>query len=306
MENQNNARIPTLQEPPSQYSVDVDLANELLKLDFKDRVKLEEKVHGVASGTATETPELLKQSLDDFDSKVNDLKEGDEPKPMLRNVIRISSLGEAEAKAAKSECYLNDPDTRLRFLRCENFDVVKAVERFNNFLEFSSEVFGDYVADRPFAISDFDSKEQTLFANSRTQYLPFRDRSGRRVCASVGACNFDIEPKLKFKMLMLMHWVVCEDIETQQKGVVFVSLVFDESEEKSWQYKLRPKFGANVKDYHVNHWKSIPIRVMSYHQYYFQDTLFFRSIWALYIFHIKDAGIRSCFKSFFGEYLSLL
>lgn len=295
-----------LAEPPSKYSVDVDLANELNKLDFKDRVKLEEEIHGVTCAAVTETPELLKQALADFDSKVNALKEGVKPKPMLRNVIRISSLGEAEAEAAKSKCYLNDPDIRLRFLRAENFDVEKAVERMNNFLEFSSEVFGDYVADRPFAITDFDSKEETLLANSRTQYLPFRDRSGRRVCVSVGACNFDYDTDLRFKILMYLHWVVSEDVETQRKGVVFVSWIFDEDEERSWQHALRPKFKSAFKPYYVMHWKSIPIRVLSYHHYYVEDTLFFRSIWALYVFHLKDAERRKAFKSFFGDSTELL
>ena len=109
------------------------------------------------------------------------------------------------------DCYLNDPNIRLRFLRSEFFDSQKAVERFVLYLEFIQELFGDFVAERPISVNDFNdnddsnnnnkdikkstknkkeksqkrkdieqesSTEMKALLNSRLQYLPFRDRSG--------------------------------------------------------------------------------------------------------------------------------
>lgn len=294
------ASLAFLPEPPSDFSVDVDLAGELNKLTFNEREKLEEEIHGVRCGAEIETPKLLEESLANFDSIVNARKENDKVR-VLRNVVRISSLGENEAQTAKSQCYLNDPDVRLRFLRCEQFDVDQAVERFVNFLEFAAELYGDFVAERPISFSDFDPREETALLNSRVQYLPFRDRSGRRVCASVGTCNFDLDSDLRLKILMYLHWVISEDIETQRKGVVFVSWIFDEDETKSWEKVLRPNMKKDVRSFHVKHWVSVPIRLTSYHHFYVEDTLFFRMLYNLYVYHIKEANIRKCFKSFFGE-----
>ncbi len=294
------ASLAFLPAPPKDFSVDSDLAGELLKLSFKERAKLEEEIHGVRCGEEIETPELVEESLSKFDSILNAKKENDQIR-VLRNIVRISLLGENEAQVAKSKCYLNDPDVRLRFLRCEQFDVDKAIERFVNFLEFTAELYGDFVADRPISISDFDPREETALLNSRVQYLPFRDRSGRRVCCSVGTCNFDLDNDLRFKILIYLHWVVSEDIETQRKGVVFVSWIFDEDETKSWETVLRPKMKQKTRSFHVKHWVSVPIRLASLHHYYVQDTLFFRMLYSMYVYHIKEANIRKCFKRFFGE-----
>jgi hypothetical protein len=110
------------------------------------------------------------------------------------------------------DCYLNDPNIRLRFLRSEFFDSQKAVERFVLYLEFIQELFGNFVAERPISVNDFNdtnttnnnsndnlkkstkikkeksqkrkdieqesSTEMKALLNSRLQYLPFRDRSG--------------------------------------------------------------------------------------------------------------------------------
>jgi hypothetical protein len=212
-------------------------------------------------------------------------------------------------------CYLNDPTIRLRFLRSEFFDSQKAVDRFVAFLEFTKELFGDFVAERPISVNDFNDnnknnnnnkntknnnsnnqdvssdeegrmdismnntnntntttttsssknknikkqqqntttikkkyntkkrtkikikKEKTqkekdteqessiemkTLLNSRQQYLPFRDRSGRRVTVYCGKCLMDIETILRYKIITYQHWIASEDIETQQKGVVMI------------------------------------------------------------------------------------
>jgi len=291
-----------LPDPPPSFSIDNSLADELLKLSFKDRAALEEETHGVRCMAAQETPEVIERGLHEFDSHLNTRKEKDPTFVLLRNVIRISSLDEAAAKSAKAKCYLNDPDIRLRFLRCEIFMVEKAVQRLLNFLEYSALIFGDFVADRPICISDFNAEEETALQNSRNQYLPFRDRSGRRVLVGVGSCNYHLGSYLRSKILTYLHWVISANVQTQRKGVVFVAWIFDEDEDKNWELTIRPKLKNDITP--SLSFDAIPVRMASVQHYYLQDTTFFRSMAALYVFTM-EARHRKFYKNFFGKQMEL-
>lgn len=293
-----------LPNPPESFDIDKTLAGELLKLNFKDRIEIEEDIHGVRGGEH-ETQQLLEESLANFDEQLNVRREKGDGNGLLNNVIRITGLDKTEAEKARSECYLNDPDIRIRFLRCQQFHVEKAVDRFINFLLFSSQLYGDFVAEREISLSDFNAREQIALQNSRTQYLPFRDRSGRRVFASVGTSNFDLDTTLRFKILIYLHWIASQDIETQQKGVVFVVWIFDEDEETSWQHKLRPKMKASIKTFHTMHFSSLPVRLTSFHQFFPQNTVFFRLMRSMYVFHMAPS-IKNLYRSYFGDQVELL
>jgi len=292
-----------LPDPPPNFSIDNSLADELLKLSFKDRAELEEETHGVRCMAAQETPEVIERALHEFDSHLNTRKENEPTLVLLRNVIRISSLDDAAAKSAKAKCYLNDPDIRLRFLRCELLMVEKAVQRLLNFLQHMARIFGDFVADRPICISDFNAKEETALQNSRNQYLPFRDRSGRRVCAGVGSCNYHLGSILRSKILTYLHWVISADIETQRKGVVFVGWIFDEDEDKNWELMIRPTLQNNDVTPSQS-FDALPVRLASFQHYFPQDTPFFRSLAALYAFTM-EARHRKFYKVFFGKQMEL-
>jgi len=295
-------KLNSLPDPPSNFCIENSLANELLKLNFADRSELEEEIHGVRCGAANETPELLERSLNEFDSELNAQKEKDASSDLLRNVIRISSLDETASESAKSKCYLNDPDIRLRFLRSQRFLVEKAVQTLISFLELTSEVYGDFVADRPICLSDFNSKEEEIaLQNSRNQYLPFRDRSGRRVFTSVGCCNFHLDVYLKIKIDLLLHWVVSEDIETQRKGIVIIAWIFDEGHDNTWEKTVRPAMKKSWGTFSRKLNNSYPVRIASHQHYYMQDTLFFRSMASLYVFHLEP-NKRKVYKDYFGTW----
>jgi len=264
-----------LADPPSHFTVENSLATELLKLSFNDRSAIEEEIHGVRCLAVDETPELLGRSLREFDSELIARKKRGNPNPnkyLLRNVISISSIETSKALASgskqpSSNCYLNDPNVRLRFLRCECFDVPKAVQRLLNFLEFTSELFGDFVAERPIRLSDFDTKkEESALHNTRYQYLPFRDRSGRRVLAAVGSCNYHLDIALRYKILMYLHWVVSEDIESQRKGVVIIAFPSNEEEygEASWEKIIRPGMKDQLRIYQKKHADAMTVRFTRY------------------------------------------
>jgi len=287
--------------PPEEFSPEEVLAEELRKLTFTERAEIEEEVHGVRCGAAEETPELIQRSLREFDTILNSRKESEPDNHLLRNVVRTSLLDETEAKAAASKCYLNDPDVRLRFLRCETFLVREAVQRFIKFLEFSRELFGDYIADRPMRLSDFTREEAKILQNSRTQPLPFRDRSGRRVFVSVGGCNFDLSLQLRYKIMMYMHWVVSEDIETQRKGYVAVVWMFDEDERPNTFQKLWQKLRKKHKTFDTAYNGSRPTRLCSFHFFVPQNSPFLRTMANIYSF-TKRPEERKRFKPFFGTY----
>ena len=106
-----------------------------------------------------------------------------------------------------------------------------------NFLKFTSELFGDFVAERPIQIFDFDTKkEQITLQNSRLQYLPFRDRSGRRVFVGVGVDAPIINNR---PTLMMPSWPFFSILSDMKKHQIATFLVpfFDEN---------RPLFCSNI------------------------------------------------------------
>ena len=302
--------LKQIPDPPSNFTVGDSRSEELLKLSFKERQALEEEIHGVRCLAAEECPRLLEESLLDFDDKINKLKEESEDKNVrkfLRNVVRTKSSPTAGATTTtgKANCYLNRNDIRLRFLRAEFFDVDKAVQRFVCFLEYCSEIFGDYICDREMRLSDFNTREEeTALRSSRTQYLPHRDRSGRRVLIGVGNLNFQVPLMTRLKILMFQHWCSSEDLETQTKGIVIVAWPFDEKEgsDCTWEKVIRPSIGKDNASYQRRNNAAMPVRVASYHMYY-KDTPIFHALSALYVFHALNPAQRARYKAHFGMYL---
>jgi len=291
-----------LSDPPSNFSIEAVLSESLSKLSHDDRLEIEEEIHGVACRAANETPELIQLSLAVFDDQVNLKKENNPSITVLRNVVRIWQLN----GSSRSSCYLNDPAIRLRFLRCDRFDVTKAVQRLVDFLELMSDLFGDFVAERSVELNDFNHSEQELLRQSRNQYLPFRDSNGRRVLTGIGNCNFHMEVKLRYKVMMYLHWTASEDVETQIKGIVILCWPFDEAKDKTWEHDIRPGFQNLIPKYHRRHIDGLPVRVTSW-QHYYEDTPYFRFLSSVYIFYIvKHSPYRSVYKVHYGSQTELL
>eukprot|EP00531_Pseudo-nitzschia_arenysensis_P001640 CAMPEP_0116142788 /NCGR_PEP_ID=MMETSP0329-20121206/15096_1 /TAXON_ID=697910 /ORGANISM="Pseudo-nitzschia arenysensis, Strain B593" /LENGTH=526 /DNA_ID=CAMNT_0003638049 /DNA_START=47 /DNA_END=1627 /DNA_ORIENTATION=+ len=305
---------PLLPDTPSDFSVDNCLSEELLKLSFKERQAIQEEIHGVGCGAITETPKLIKDSLEEFDEKVNALKEQSDErveldnrniKKLLRNVCRTNSFSNDASNKAKVGCYLNDGDVRLRFLRCEMFDVDKAVERFICFLDFCSDIFGDYICEREMFLSDFNSQEVTILRNSRAQMLPFRDRSGRRVMVSVGDLNLHLPLKIRWKICMYFYWQSSSDIVSQRRGIVIALWPFDEDGGgEHWKKSIKPGFKES-SEYQQKNNAGMPVRVSSLQMYY-KDTPFFHALSALYVFYGSTPERRAVYRAHYGEHTELL
>ena len=148
--------------------VDDLVSRELMQLSLNDRNAIQEEIHGVHCLAKEETKELLEDSLKQLATELDDVLPPEQKKAYL-----ISQ------RLKKS--YVNDDDFRLRFLRCELFDAKKAARRIAFLLDFLLEVFGRFALKRPVKLVDFDREELKYMRRGRYQYLPFRDRSGRRI-----------------------------------------------------------------------------------------------------------------------------
>eukprot|EP00536_Pseudo-nitzschia_multiseries_P017337 jgi/Psemu1/248095/estExt_Genewise1.C_15010010 len=259
-----------------------------MKLSMNDRQQVEEEVHGVhCMCNFSETPQFLGQKLREFDTELNAIKNSER---------RHVEVDEGELK--KRSCWVNDPDVRLRFLRCELFNTKKAVKRFVTFLDFAQELYGDFIADRPMRLSDMKTREEKrAMANIQFHVLPFRDRSGRRVFVSVGSCGYDVEPLLRIKILWYMIWIASEDIETQRKGLVIIGWPCDEIISGS-NSPMSEDDTRSIKSV-----DGLPIRIAALH-FCIQNRPVYRILNSLFYFTL-DSSYKSRYKVHIGEPLEI-
>jgi len=219
------------------------LSQELLKMSLLDRTDIQEEIHGVRCLCVDESPELLRESLQEFKKNLDAL-----PDFKKKTYLQIVSVAEEERrlqeqqKIPRTKHYaVDDEDFRLRFLRAELFDSKRAVLRFVNYFEFVHEFWGfEIVSKRQVRLSDFSKEELKFLKKGYFQLLPFRDRSGRRVVVILGEnksdannngtngkknqVSYKTNPTTKAKCYFYLWDVASRDsIESQQKGVVAIA-----------------------------------------------------------------------------------
>lgn len=151
-------------------AVDSLLSRELFRLSMNERNAMEEEIHGVHCRAPQETPKLLESSL----KKLSRILDNDQmiPPHQKQAYLRSQKI---------PTTYINSKEFRLRFLRLELFDIVKAAKKIVIFLDAAAFHFGDIVLERPVRLQDFDKKDLQILRSGMVQLLPFRDQSGRRV-----------------------------------------------------------------------------------------------------------------------------
>ena len=155
--------------------IDDLLSKELLQMSIQDRNTIYEEIHGVQTLAPTETPALIQTALAQLATEL-----------ML---VHPAHKVAYERSRQHRVTYINTAEFRLRFLRCELFDAKRAAIRMVHFLDLLLEVFGEYALQRPIQMTDFNRDEMVIFRSGLQQLLPYRDRSGRRIYASVGGFN---------------------------------------------------------------------------------------------------------------------
>lgn len=171
--------------------VDTLLSNELMRLSMTDRNAIQEEIHGVRCLAPEETPQLLQSSLRQLALELD------------RNLPRELTRAYRQSQLVPTT-YVNTLGFRLRFLRCELFDVPKAARRMASFLNMAQDFFGDYALERPIRLSDMNKEELKYMRSGRVQWLPFRDRSGRRIVVIFPGMDMATIP-MKIKVRSRLH-----------------------------------------------------------------------------------------------------
>ncbi|VEU34422.1 unnamed protein product [Pseudo-nitzschia multistriata] len=248
--------------------VDELLSKELLQLSVGDRNDIQEEIHGVGCLAPEETPEFVERSLKELTLELEEL---------MFSLPKFQTRGYQQSQL-QPNTYVNEKEFRLRFLRCELFDIRKTAFRICEFLEWALILFGEYALQRPITLHDFSKDELKYFRQGYYQLLPSRDRSGRRIVVIIPGEGMEKIPKdAKAKIAMYTSWAAgCNDIDTQRKGLVF--LVWFDKSIKTSQIGTKQK----AKDHEVASVRASAIHCCT------PDTALFRfrrSIMAMRIAH---------------------
>ncbi|OEU23355.1 hypothetical protein FRACYDRAFT_233528 [Fragilariopsis cylindrus CCMP1102] len=214
----------------SKNGVDVDelLSKELMELSFNDRNNINEEIHGVQCLAPSEDledggdPLFVHNSLLKLQIELNTIPNTSELKIGYQKSQELLLKNKTSTTS-----FVNTTEFRLKFLRCELYDVKKAAIRLCNYLNLVQELFGDYALERSIKLSDFSKHEIQILRTGYYQLWPFRDRAGRRILSIVGNLGMEFDPTLRtgpdpIKAYFYFWMVASNDVETQQKGVVFL------------------------------------------------------------------------------------
>lgn len=167
-------RLAVMDNPPPDNPrpevVDQITAAELYQLPVEKREKALYDVHGINEDNKNrETAEFLNYCLKQMEKVLSD-----QIAPLDKQAYDIA--------VAQNAAYVQDPDFRLMFLRCELFDPLKAAVRFTRHFQAKLELFDRALLCKDITQDDLeeDGALKCLYSGW-TQELPLRDISGRLV-----------------------------------------------------------------------------------------------------------------------------
>jgi hypothetical protein len=167
----------------------------LLNLSCNDRNQLEEEMNGVSCMSIDETPELIKESLYQFDLEL-DLIENKVAYNKAKEIMMIK-------ENPSTHSYLLSKDNKLRFLRSDLFDPHKSASKYTKYLDLLLEIYGECALQRPIRLKDFNSEELSFFKSGQYQLLPHRDQAGRRIMAIVSNNKDHVPTRVLVSLLPL-------------------------------------------------------------------------------------------------------
>jgi hypothetical protein len=163
-------------------------------VSFQDYQRVHEEVHGACCLSPNETPELIRSSLDKLDRELQSTAQSSSSSNPEHRLYKYSSYQTAVHLPAPS--YVTTSKFKVRFLRSELFDVVKAAKRLNLFCELVLEFYGQI--QHPISLRDLSRRELEMLRDGDIQPLPFRDRTGRRVIVTLN--NFSLQYPLEIRV----------------------------------------------------------------------------------------------------------
>jgi len=192
------------------------LSKELLELNVKDRNDIQEEIHGVKCLAIDETPQMISMSLRLLTIELDGSNSNSN--------TNSNAVEEMFAyRLARQFPYVHSIEFRLKFLRCELFHIQRTALRIINYLKLLLEYFGIDALRRPLQLGDLSKDEIRLFRQGRLQFLPFRDRSGRRILSIFSnEETLEADKSTKCRIIAYLGQAATEDVETQKQGIVLV------------------------------------------------------------------------------------
>lgn len=106
---------------------------------------------------------------------------------MEASIRKIRNKQAFERAERLSPAYVNDRTFRLKFLRCDDFNVKRAAQRYVKHFEIKRELFGDGdVLGRDILLSDLSSGAISAMESGFFYQLPIRDTSDRIIYIFMG------------------------------------------------------------------------------------------------------------------------
>ncbi len=182
--------IPDLSEKGSENDfINQRLSKSLMRLNFEHRNIIREEVHGVQSMERHETCDLIGESLQRMEIELNRIVSSTRNHPHAFEDAR-----------SLPNTFVNDRDFRLKFLRAELFDPIKAADRMIVHLDYLLHLFGHRAMVEPLNGSFLDNEETTALRKGYIQVMPFRDRGGRRIMVAL-AESLSLKPVTRVRGL---------------------------------------------------------------------------------------------------------
>lgn len=148
----------------------VDLIKEINEMTFEERERALYDLHGVASenGDIPETPDLLEKALHAVERLL-----GEEYGKPHNEILRLAMKQYPER--------ITDPNFRLMFLRADDFDPDRAVDRLLRHLTEQQLLFGGTKVGKRITQDDLSVEDMRALENSHFQLFPEKDSAGRLV-----------------------------------------------------------------------------------------------------------------------------
>ena len=215
----NNVVAATLATNVTIDNDEILLSKELLKMKCTDRNDIEEEIHGVRCLCPAEdessSPHFLHERLQQLHEEIEHCIPPHE-KVSYQNILRV-----------RASSYVTSTAFRLQVLRCALFDVRKAAHQLCAFCNTIEEYFGSTeILLQPSGCdiqltSLFTTKEIKLMRKGLYQFLPFRDRSGRRIF-----CCFNGTETLNIDNLLVVRELITTKCDAYYLLSVMINVVF--------------------------------------------------------------------------------
>jgi hypothetical protein len=165
------------------------------ELSLQERSKAMDDVHCVGD-ELRETPEMIRQSLAEFDQGVHD-----------------GNFAIYNQAARQNRAYVEKPSFRLMFLRANSFDAKKSIRQMLNHVRQKAIYFGVDKIARDISIDDLSSEDIEVLLSGFLHVQADKDRAGRSILCAFGhlmghwnhpTCGWTIENVVRYSISPFM------------------------------------------------------------------------------------------------------